>query len=202
MRVPLRSALEISVSPTATAAASARRRNRGNSGLLVPAAVSVLICGGAAVGAEPATTGRDASVSTVGELVVTAERRATNLQKTAVAASVLTGADLTARGVNTVDQLQFTTPSANLENSGQSNNLNIRGIGKSETASTTVVGVIIYRDGVATFPGFFQDEPFYDIASIEVLRGPQGTFQGQNATGGAVIVNTNSPNFGGLHGYV
>jgi iron complex outermembrane receptor protein len=160
--------------------------------------------GGAAMAAEPAAAAAAASAntSTVGELVVTAEHRATNLQTTAVAATVMTGADLQARGVTAEDQIQFATPSANLENSGQSNNLNIRGIGKSETASTTVVGVIIYRDGVATFPGFFQDEPFYDISSIEVLRGPQGTFQGQNATGGALIVNTNSPNFGGLHGYL
>jgi len=74
--------------------------------------------------------------------------------------------------------------------------------GSSETASTSIVGVIIYRDGLATFPGFFQDEPFYDISSIEVLRGPQGTFQGQNATGGAVLVNTNAPNFDRAYGYV
>ena len=63
--------------------------------------------------------------------------------------------------------------------------------------------MITYRDGVATFPGYFQEEPYYDIASIEVLRGPQGTFVGQNATGGAVFVNTNDPIIdGGIHGYV
>ena len=158
--------------------------------------------GGAALAADSASTAPSAGVSSVGELVVTAGHRATNLQTTSVAASVMTGADLEARGVSGEDQIQFATPSATSENSGQSVNLNIRGIGKSETASTTVVGVIIYRDGLATFPGFFQDEPFYDISSIEVLRGPQGTFQGQNATGGALIVNTNSANFGGLHGYI
>jgi iron complex outermembrane recepter protein len=180
------------------------RRLRWNRGLLVSACASGLLWGGAALAADPAATGPAASAdsTTVGELVITAEHRSTNLQTTAVAATVLTGTDLQTRGVNAEDMIQFATPSANIENSGQSSNLNIRGIGKSETASTTVVGVIIYRDGLATFPGFFQDEPFYDIASIEVLRGPQGTFQGQNATGGALIVNTNSPNFDGLHGYI
>ena len=179
-------------------------RDVWNAGLLVCVSARALTWGAAAWAAEPATTGQAASAgsSAIGELVVTAEHRATNLQTTAVAATVMTGSDLEARGVTTEDQIQFATPSANLENSGQSNNLNIRGIGKSETAVTTVVGVIIYRDGVATFPGFFQDEPFYDISSIEVLRGPQGTFQGQNATGGALLVNTNSANFGGLHGYI
>ncbi len=183
------------------------RRALEASSLLACASAGVLMWAGAAMAANPAPPAQAAAAttgdSTVTELVVTAEHRATNLQTTAVAATVLTGKDLEARGVSTEDQLQFATPSANLENSGQSNNLNIRGIGKSETAVTTVVGVIIYRDGLATFPGYFQDEPFYDIASIEVLRGPQGTFQGQNATGGAVIVNTNSPSLGGgVSGYV
>ena len=63
-------------------------------------------------------------------------------------------------------------------------------------------GVITYRDGVATFPGYFQAEPYYDIASVEVLRGPQGTFVGQNATGGAVFITEANPNFDGLHGNV
>ena len=200
LQLPFRRALETPGSSRASIAAV--KRARGNTGLLVSASASVLLWGGAAFAADPATNTPDASTSMVGELVITAEHRATNLQTTPVAATVLTGTDLEARGVDVEDMIQFATPSANLENSGQSSNLNIRGIGKSETASTTVVGVIIYRDGVATFPGFFQDEPFYDISSIEVLRGPQGTFQGQNATGGALIVNTNSPNFDGLHGYI
>ena len=172
-------------------------------GLLVTVAATALLWGANALAADPTPAPADAGVSTVGELVVTAEHRATNLQKTSVAATVLTGKDIETRGIDVEDLIQFATPSANLENSGQSNNLNIRGIGKSETASTTVVGVIIYRDGLATFPGFFQDEPFYDISSIEVLRGPQGTFEGQNATGGALIVNSNSPTLdAGAHGYV
>jgi len=56
---------------------------------------------------------------------------------------------------------------------------------------------------VATFPGYFQGEPYYDVSSVEILRGPQGTFGGQNATGGAVLVNTNDPIIGGpVGGYV
>ena len=178
----------------------------GRAGLLACASISGLMWGGAALAADPAPSKPAASAnsaSVVGELVITAERRTVNLQRAAVAATVLTGADIRARGIDSEDLIQFATPSASLQNYGQSSNMNIRGIGKSETASTTVVGVIIYRDGLATFPGFFQDEPFYDISSIEVLRGPQGTFEGQNATGGALIVNTNSPSLsGGLHGYV
>jgi len=50
---------------------------------------------------------------------------------------------------------------------------------------------------VASFPGYFAEEPYYDVSSVDVLRGPQGTFSGQNATGGAIIVTTQNPTIGG-----
>src|SRR6202035_2931112 len=106
-------------------------------------------------------------------------------------------------GVFTVDQLQFVSPSLTVNNFGQGNDVDIRGIGKGEHNSQTTTGVITYRDGAATFPGYIQGEPYYDVASVEVLRGPQGTFGGQNATGGAVLVTTNDPIIGGdVSGYV
>jgi iron complex outermembrane receptor protein len=137
------------------------------------------------------------------EVVVTAERRHTDLQTTPISATVISGSDLANLGVVSVDQLQFATPGATVNNFGQGNDFNIRGVGKGEHNSQTTVGVVTYRDGVATFPGYFQGEPYYDIASVEILRGPQGTFGGQNATGGAVFVNTNDPVIGGgFTGYV
>src|SRR5271168_4888669 len=155
-------------------------------------------------GAQTAPTSPAASAgATLTEVVVTAERRHTDLQNTAVSATVLSGSDLASMGVTSVDQLQFATPGATIDNFGQGIDFNIRGVGKAEHNSQTTVGVVTYRDGVGTFPGYFQDEPYYDIASIEILRGPQGTFGGQNATGGAVFVTTNDPVInGGYHGYV
>lgn len=148
---------------------------------------------------SPSRPGAESSVS---EVVVTAERRTTNLQTTPISAQVLTGADLQKQGVNSVEQLQFATPSMTLQNFGQGFDFNIRGVGKGETNSIVGVGVITYRDGVATFPGYFQAEPYYDVANLEVLRGPQGTFIGQNAIGGAVFITETRPNFDGLHGYL
>jgi len=165
---------------------------------LYTSAMALAWCGVA--NAQTASSGATADkpkASTVGEVVITAERRTTNLQKTAIAATVLSGADLIKKGVMTVDQLQFVSPSLTVNNFGQGNDVDIRGIGKGEHNSQTTTGVITYRDGAATFPGYFQDEPYYDIANLEVLRGPQGTFSGQNATGGAVIVTTNNPIIGG-----
>src|SRR5215217_4002284 len=163
--------------------------------------VALLWCGAAqAQQAEP--TPQDDQATSLGDVVVTAERRDRSLQTTPIAASVLTGEQLESKGVSTVEQLQFSMPSVTVQNSGQGNSFNVRGIGKTENSSSIGVGVITYRDGVAVFPAYFQNEPFYDIASLELLRGPQGTFAGQNATGGAVFVTERNPDFSGVNGYV
>jgi len=161
---------------------------------------SVLTLGwSGAANAETTTSASNdsAGAAQVQDVVVTAERRHTNLQTTPIAATVLTGDDLTKKGVLTVDQLQFAVPGATIDNFGQGIDFNIRGIGKAEHNTQTTTGVITYRDGVATFPGYVQEEPYYDIASVEILRGPQGTFVGQNATGGAVFVTSRDPVVGG-----
>lgn len=157
----------------------------------------------AQTGGEPVEASDDLGDNILEVVVVRAERRENNLQTTPIAATVIDGDDLLKLGVNVIDQLQFTTPSAVVNNFGQGINFNIRGIGKGETNTQTLTGVITYRDGVATFPGYIAGEPYYDIASVEILRGPQGTFVGQNATGGAVFVTTNNPVIdGGYRGYI
>ena len=172
--------------------------------LWISTSAAVLMwCGAAhAQQAAPAPDFSGEQATTLGDVVVTAERRTTNLQTTAVAASVLSGEELQNKGVSNIETLQFSVPSVTVQNSGQGNSFNIRGIGKTENNSSVGVGVITYRDGVAVFPAYFQNEPFFDIASLEVLRGPQGTFAGQNATGGAVFITEQNPDFGGLGGYV
>ena len=168
--------------------------------------VALVCCTSAQGQTTPATTGSSDSGASSGGIevvVVTAERRATPLQKTAISATVLTGSDLANKGVNFVDQLQFIAPSVTVDNFGQGIDFDIRGIGKGEHNSQTTPGVITYRDGVATFPGYFTEEPYYDIANVQLLRGPQGTFAGQNAIGGAVFVTTQNPVIGGgYNGYV
>ena len=130
-------------------------------------------------------------------VVVTAERRSEDVMRTPISADVLSGDDLQRKGVLKVDDLQFVSPAVTVNNFGQGIDFNIRGIGKGEHNSQTMTGVITYRDGVPTFPGYLTEEPYYDISSVEILRGPQGTFVGQNATGGAVFANSNNPQLGG-----
>lgn len=152
--------------------------------------------------AAAATTDATAPVATAAPLTITAERRTVNLQTAPLAASVIGGGQLEAKNITELDDLQFHTPSLTVTDFGQGNLFNIRGIGKDLTNVQTPSGVVTYWDGVASFPGFFQDAPYYDIANVEILRGPQGTFAGQNATGGAVFITTNDPSTHGFSGNV
>lgn len=176
--------------------------------IAVSTSILALSCGCAAYAGTPAASAESSatatsSTGTLHEVVVTADRRTTNLQKTAVAATVLSGRQLADKGVVDVTDLTFVVPSVTVNDFGQGMDFDIRGIGKAEHNIQTAPGVITYRDGVATFPGYFTEEPYYDIASLQVLRGPQGTFAGQNAIGGAVLVTTRNPKIGGgHHGYI
>ncbi|MEA1672728.1 TonB-dependent receptor [Nitrospirillum sp. BR 11163] len=149
--------------------------------------------------APAATTGT--TPDTLEEIVVTFERRSVGLQKTAVAATVYSGAELDAKGITNIVDLQFATPSLTIQDTGENLLVNIRGIGKSEGGIQDPSGVLIYRDGVSASPGgFMSNEPYYDLASVEVLRGPQGTLAGQNATGGALFIRENDPSLDKLGG--
>ncbi|MES2097312.1 MAG: TonB-dependent receptor [Pseudomonadota bacterium] len=174
--------------------------------LLLGASALALIWSGTAAAqtTPPADSAQSAdSADTDQDIVITATRRTENLMTSPISGSVLSGTDLSNKGVTNVDALQFAMPSVVVNNFGQGNDFNVRGIGKAEHNTQTTTGVITYRDGVPTFPGYFQMEPYYDVANIQVLRGPQGTIVGQNATGGAVFVNTNDPIIdGGVRGYI
>ena len=71
--------------------------------------------------------------------------------------------------------------------------VNIRGVGIAQSAPTSSPGVAYYINGQLIPHEQFIGQSFYDIASVEVLRGPQGTLTGQNSTGGAIYVTTPEP---------
>jgi iron complex outermembrane receptor protein len=136
------------------------------------------------------------------EVIVTAQRRSEDLQNTGVSASVLTGEDLLDKSVHGLTALQYAAPSVTISDYGSANVFNIRGIGRSQVDVDLPSGVVIYRDGAPTLAGYFQNEPYYDMGSIEVLRGPQGTFVGKSAAGGAVFINTRNPTLGEYSTYL
>ncbi|MBI2969907.1 MAG: TonB-dependent receptor [Gammaproteobacteria bacterium] len=129
------------------------------------------------------------------EVIVTAQRRTTDLQSTALSATVLSGEMIEDKGVFDLYMIQYAAPSMTIAHFGSANEFSIRGAGRTQVDIDVPSGVVIYRDGAPTIAGYFQTEPYFDVESIEVLRGPQGTFVGKNAAGGAVFINTNDPNF-------
>ena len=174
------------------------RRQRSPVPMARAGAPAPRLSGGGASRTGPA---RNASVDALQEIVVTAERRASDVQTTPIAMTALTGATLWADHVDTITDLQVVAP-IDVSYSGWHQQINIRGIGNSVISATVTTGVAVIRDGLFEAETLGQNEPLYDIQDTEVLRGPQGTFVGYSSTGGAVEINSANPDFRGVHGYV
>jgi iron complex outermembrane recepter protein len=170
------------------------------SALAIAAGVT-LFAGTAEAQANPTPAGQGAPSGMVETVVVTAERRSTDIQTTPISATVLSAADLANKGVNTIEGLQFATPALTYNNFGQGNEFNIRGLGKGENNIQAPSGVDTFLDGLPISGTFLEDFPFNDVANIDVLRGPQGTINGENATAGAVAITTRNPDFDGFSGF-
>ncbi len=135
------------------------------------------------------------------EIVVTAERRSTGLERTPVAVSVLSGDALDKQEITTETDLRTTAPGLSVRSTSNSNQLNYVIRGQSLDAfSNNRPGVLPYVDEVQV-GGAGTASAFYDLASIQVLKGPQGTLFGRNATGGAVLFTTQQPT-NDLSGYI
>ncbi len=149
-------------------------------------------------GTDPATSQQDDDM-----ILVTAERRVGNVQDTAAAVSVRSGAELAAQGRYSTRQILEDIPGLiaeenNSRNTGssdvQGNNITIRGISPGETAGpgfsqiSPTPATAVYVDGIYEGVG-----GVHDIERVEVLRGPQGTLYGRSATAGVVAFHTRDP---------
>lgn len=131
------------------------------------------------------------------EVTVTAQRggRAESVQKVPIAVTAMSQKELEARAIESFKDLQFNVPSVTYSNGNfDGNNFQIRGIGISSVATSADSGVSVHTNDVYVFgtAGLATAE-YYDLERIEVLRGPQSTLYGRNATGGVVNVITAKP---------
>ncbi|SFR89991.1 TonB-dependent receptor [Sphingomonas jatrophae] len=155
--------------------------------------------------APPATTAPpDAPAATEGgleDIVVTARRRAENLQETPVSITAFSGNKLEAMNVVEVTKVASFTPGLELVPSGTTQGLAvaIRGIATYDPILTNEPSVGIYIDGIYVNALSYGQFDTLDLERIEVLRGPQGTLFGRNTTGGAINIVTRTPGdrFGG-----
>lgn len=133
------------------------------------------------------------------EIVVTAQKRSSTVQETAISMAAVSGADLQARGIGDIAALAAATPGVSLKSNGPGQTeIEMRGMTSSGGNSATVG---FYLDDVPmTAPTGAQngkvviDPTLYDLNRIEVLRGPQGTLYGSGSMGGTVKLVTNQPN--------
>jgi iron complex outermembrane receptor protein len=136
----------------------------------------------------------DASRSNgIEEIVVTAQKRSENVQKVPISITAISGASLQARGITSSENLNFVTPGLNIVRQQQSAVIFLRGLGSNSASIGDENSVATYVDGVYLFSAdaFFTD--FNDVQRIEVLKGPQGTLYGRNATGGLINIITRDP---------
>ncbi|WP_292934595.1 MULTISPECIES: TonB-dependent receptor [unclassified Novosphingobium] len=135
------------------------------------------------------------SQTSIQEIIVTAQRREESLQKVPVAVTAIGSEQLEALRVNSVRNLAGLAPSLQLNTQGQQSNptIIIRGVSSGTSSNSVDPKVGIYIDGVYIGRAVGSLLDFSDIQRIEVLRGPQGTLFGRNATSGAISVVTAKP---------
>ncbi len=128
-------------------------------------------------------------------IVVTAQKRAENVQDAPLAISAVTGATLAKDRVTSITDLaQTMTGISFTANSPQANEINIRGVVNTRlTGPTADQSVSTFVDDVYVARSGILNTAFYDVARIEVVRGPQGVLLGKNVAGGAVNVISNKP---------
>jgi len=169
---------------------------------------SALLVGTAAIAWSPAAHAQQGGssdgrqVNGVEDIVVTAQKREQNLQKVPISITALSADSIKANRIQSVNDLNAIAPNLTVRlgaGGNQSPNYTLRGVLGGNSAAGTDKGVSLYLDGV-----YLQNQTgsvfeFADVERIEVLKGPQGTLFGRNATGGAISIITKDPTgkFGG-----
>ncbi len=148
---------------------------------------------GALTAADPATA--------IEEIVVTAQRREENLQKTSVPIDVLSGEQLRNANVLKMTDLSAAVPGLQIGQGAGPIQIYIRGVGDFGSTPINNPAVAANFDGVYVARSQALEGSFFDIARVEVLEGPQGTLYGRNASGGAINIITNRPSFDAVSGY-
>jgi len=134
------------------------------------------------------------------EIVVTAQRREENLQRTALAVSAVTGDDLTKSGITETSNLGRLVPSLVVQPTGGTTSFFLRGVGTNSQNSFSENAVAFNFNGIYVGRPTAPAGVFYDLERVEVVKGPQGTLYGRNATGGAINVIPRKPTLGEFGG--
>jgi outer membrane receptor protein involved in Fe transport len=161
---------------------------------------------GLAAGAAQAQSATDARTTDVGEVVVTATRRAEKLQDVPLSVTAYSQEQLTAKGIVGYEGLAQETPGVILNRaSANFNNFTARGIATNGYGANLQSTVAVYIDElpISTIGNATVLDPnLYDVERVEFLRGPQGTLFGSGSLSGALRILTKKPNVSRFEGSV
>ncbi|BBC71803.1 conserved hypothetical protein [Altererythrobacter sp. B11] len=174
--------------------------------LFATTALSLILLSGAAHAQSTPAEPEDGSTATdkpsgLSVITVTAQRREESLQDAAIPINAATGEELARAGVVDATQLNKIAPALYVPEAGGANvGYFVRGVGNFANNGYTNPAVAFNLDGVYIGRPSSTVASFLDVDRVEVLKGPQGTLYGRNATGGAVNVIPNTPRIGVLEG--
>ncbi|TNY25992.1 hypothetical protein BV497_11085 [Fulvimonas soli] len=136
-------------------------------------------------------------------VTVTAEKKTEHIEKVPIAISAFTGQDLDDRKIETGGDLVKSTPNVSFTKTNfASYNFQIRGIGTQALSVTTDPAVAVSFNDTPLIRNRLFEQEYFDVDNVEVLRGPQGTLYGRNATAGVVNMIPNLPSFDGFESWV
>lgn len=128
------------------------------------------------------------------EVVVTAQKREQNAQDIPIAISAFTGDQLIALGVTSTMALADNVAGVHMTKQyANAPSFTVRGLNANDYAAATSPAVAVYMDGIYKASNINSGAQLFDIARVEIMKGPQGTLWGKNTTGGAVSINTVRP---------
>jgi iron complex outermembrane recepter protein len=132
---------------------------------------------------------------TLEEITVTAEKRVENVQKTPISVTAITGESIVENAQVTLESVLRYVPALQVQKSPQGGQIYIRGVGANGDSNWVDPSIALTLDNVYSGRAESVFAGMYDIDRVEVLRGPQGTLYGRNATGGSINVITKNPGF-------
>lgn len=169
-------------------------RNLGQCLLLTGVSVGALFYASASF--AQATT----DTSSLQEIVVTAQKRSENIRDVPISITALSGADLEQAGVKNTLDLVDSVPGLHMDRVGDTALPSIRGVTTYPTTAGVEANVALYVDNIYVPDAAVGTMELPDVSRVDVLKGPQGTLFGRNATGGAIQIFTLDPqltSFGG-----
>ncbi|NIB38367.1 TonB-dependent receptor [Pseudomaricurvus alkylphenolicus] len=143
--------------------------------------------------ATETATSDDELAFQIEEIVVTANRRSESLQEAAVTVSAFSSASLDKAQIERITDLQFSSPGLNIDSFSGDTQITMRGVGTNAFGIGVDNSVAVYVDGVYMSRQSVANQEFIDVERIEVLKGPQATLYGRNATGGAINIVSKAP---------